>query len=77
MAGLLGEDTLQASLQNSGIGTPMAWADNGIKLFGYSIITSDSVIQNDPTLVRQFVAATVDSWRDDMRQPGRRGRAVR
>lgn len=63
MAGLLGEDTLEASLQNSGIGTPMAWADNGIKLFGYSIITSDSVIQNDPTLVRQFVAATVDSWR--------------
>jgi len=63
MAGLLGEDTLEASLQNSGIGTPMAWADNGIKLFGYSIITSGSVIQNDPTLVRQFVAATVESWR--------------
>lgn len=63
MAGLLGEDTLEASLANSGIGAPMAWANNGIKLFGYSIITSDSVIQNDPNLVKRFVAATIDSWR--------------
>jgi len=62
MAGLLGEDTLQASLANSGIGAPVAWANNGIKLFGYSIITSDSVIQNDPNLVKRFVAATVESW---------------
>jgi NitT/TauT family transport system substrate-binding protein len=62
MAGLLGEDTLEASLQNSGIGAPMAWADNGIKLFGYSIIASDSVIQSDPSLVKEFVAATIDSW---------------
>jgi NitT/TauT family transport system substrate-binding protein len=63
MAGLLGEDTLQASLANSGIGAPIAWANNGIKLFGYSIITSNSVIQSDPNLVKRFVAATVESWR--------------
>jgi NitT/TauT family transport system substrate-binding protein len=63
MAGLLGEDTLEASLQNSGIGTPMPWASSGIKLFGYSIIASDSVIQSDPTLVKDFVAATVQAWR--------------
>jgi NitT/TauT family transport system substrate-binding protein len=63
MAGLLGEDTLEASLQNSGIGAPMPWAADGIKLFGYSIITSDSVINSDPSLVKEFVAATIDSWR--------------
>lgn len=63
MAGLLGEDTLEASLQNSGIGAPMPWAADGIKLFGYSIIASDSVINSDPSLVKQFVAATIDSWK--------------
>ena len=63
MAGLLGEDTLEASLQNSGIGTPMPWADSGIKLFGYSIIASNSVINSDPALVKKFVAATIESWR--------------
>ena len=62
MAGLLGEDTLEASLQNSGIGAPMPWAADGIKLFGYSIITSNSVISSDPNLVKEFVAATVASW---------------
>src|SRR5271166_1915319 len=41
----------------------MPWADSGIKLFGYSIIASDSVVQSDPNLVKQFVAATIDSWR--------------
>lgn len=62
MAGLLGEDTLEASLQNSGIGAPMPWAADGIKLFGYSLIASDSVITSDPSLVKEFVAATIDSW---------------
>src|SRR5580693_1043547 len=62
MAGLLGEDTLEASLQNSGIGAPMPWAADGIKLFGYSLIASDSVISSDPSLVKEFVAATIASW---------------
>lgn len=63
MAGLLGEDTLEASLQSSGIGAPMPWADDGIDLFGYGIIAPDSVITSDPSLVRHFVAATIESWR--------------
>lgn len=63
MAGLLGEDTLQASLENKAIGAPVAWADSGIKLFGYSIIASDSVISGQPGLVKNFVAATAQAWR--------------
>jgi len=63
MAGLLGEDTLQASLENKGIGAPMPWADSGIKLFGYSIIASDSVISSQPSVVKNFVAATALAWR--------------
>lgn len=64
MAGLLGQDTLQAGLANSDIDTPMPWAADGIELFGYSLIASDAVVKQNPDLVKSMVSATIDSWKD-------------
>lgn len=63
MAGLLGQDTLQASLANADIAQPMPWSSNGIQLFGYSLIASDDVIKNNPNLVKSVVKATIGSWK--------------
>jgi NitT/TauT family transport system substrate-binding protein len=63
MAGLLGQDTLQASLASADIAEPMPWSANGIQLFGYSLVASDDVIKNDPDLVKSVVKATIDSWK--------------
>ena len=63
MAGLLGQDTLQASLASPDIAEPMPWSSNGIQLFGYSLIASEDVIKNDPDLVKAMVKATIDSWK--------------
>lgn len=63
MAGLLGQDTLQAGLADAGIGAPMPWSANGIDLFGYSLIASDSVVNSDPDLVKRVVAATIVGWK--------------
>jgi NitT/TauT family transport system substrate-binding protein len=63
MAGLLGQDTLQASLANNGIDTPMPWAKDGIQLFGYSLIASQSIIKSNPNLVKSMVAGTIAAWK--------------
>lgn len=63
MAGLLGQDTLQAGLASSDIGTPMPWSANKINLFGYSLVASDSVVKNDPDLVKRVVSATIAGWK--------------
>jgi NitT/TauT family transport system substrate-binding protein len=63
MAGLLGQDTLQASLANADIAEPMPWSSNGIQLFGYSLVASDDVIKNNPSLVKSVVKATIDGWK--------------
>ena len=64
MAGLLGQDTLQASLADSGIGEPMPWSAAGVDLFGYSLVTSDALAQSDPELVERVVAATIAGWQE-------------
>ena len=70
MAGVLGEDTLEASLQSSSVGNAFPWSNYGIQLMGYSIIANKQTVQSDPGLVKRFVAATVASWKAACANPG-------
>jgi NitT/TauT family transport system substrate-binding protein len=63
MAGVLGEDMLDASSRDSNIGAPLAWASYGVKGFGHGIVVSKKTIAKSPSLVAGFVKASIRGWK--------------
>jgi NitT/TauT family transport system substrate-binding protein len=69
MAGVVGEDTLIAQLNNPDIADPVPWSDHGIQVMGHGIVVADETIAADPELVRGFVMATVRGWQEVCADP--------
>jgi NitT/TauT family transport system substrate-binding protein len=70
MAGLVGQDSLQAKLLNPDIEDPIPWSQNGIHLFGHGIEVTTDTISSDPEMVRGFMRATVKAWKEICANPG-------
>ncbi len=54
----------------------LAYADAGLDLYGSGIVASESVITNQPDLVRRFVAATVRGMEAAFADPAEAGRIM-
>ncbi len=58
------------SLFESGGGArAFVYSDHGIEIVGYNIVASRDSLENNPDLVRRFVAATLEAWDDSRRAP--------
>ena len=69
MAGVVGEDTLIAQLNNPDIADAVPWSDFGIQVMGHGIVVNDSTIADNPDMVRGFVAATMKGWKEVCADP--------
>jgi NitT/TauT family transport system substrate-binding protein len=47
----------------------MPWADQGFKLYSLSIIARDETIAKDPDLIKRFLKASYEGWRDAIKNP--------
>lgn len=61
-AGQYGNDTLRASLLDPTIGTAVKWADMGVPGLGHGIVANSTNVQQNPALMKAFVAATIEAW---------------
>ena len=52
----------------------MRYADFGANIVGMTILTSGDTLKKNPDLVKRFVRATVKSWDESKKNPGRRRR---
>jgi NitT/TauT family transport system substrate-binding protein len=69
MAGVVGEDTLIAQLNNPDIADAIPWSDFGIQVMGHGIVVADDTIASNPDMVRGFVAATIRGWQEVCADP--------
>ncbi len=47
----------------------MRYADHGLDLYGQAVVVSRSLIERDPTTVRNYVRAMARAWRDAIQRP--------
>jgi NitT/TauT family transport system substrate-binding protein len=47
----------------------MNWADYGLDLYSVAIIARNDTIDKDPEMVRKFLRATYEGWRDAVKDP--------
>jgi len=71
MAGIFGEDMLDARLRNPDIAEPIAWDAHGVQVFGKSLVANEDTISSDPDLVEGFMRASLRGWEETCAEPER------
>jgi NitT/TauT family transport system substrate-binding protein len=71
MAGIFGEDMLDAKLRNPDIADPIPWDEHGVQVFGKSLVASEDTISSNPELVEGFMRATLRAWEETCANPER------
>ena len=68
--------SVQLEQQNADY-TAFLWADNGVGTVAQSIFGNGEYLQQNPEVVRQFVAASLDGWVAAMRDPQHAAEALK